>query len=161
MNKQQGGFTLIELVAVIVLLGILAVTALPRFVNLQGDARSSTVEGLAAAVQGALTQAYAKSLIDGNDTAATSTITVNGTTINMVYGYPAAASIDDMLDISGDLLVDGDTAGVIGYDRSGSNTANSVDAGNCFVTYSPATRTGTAPNFVYNPATVATTTTGC
>ena len=43
MNKQNG-FTLVELVAVIVLLGILAVAALPRFIDLRGDARTGTLE---------------------------------------------------------------------------------------------------------------------
>lgn len=51
--KRQGGFTLIELVVVIVILGILAVTAAPRFLNLQDDARNSTLDGLAGAIQGA------------------------------------------------------------------------------------------------------------
>ncbi|GHY14243.1 MSHA biogenesis protein MshA [Vibrio cholerae] len=44
--KRQGGFTLIELVVVIVILGILAVTAAPRFLNLQGDARKASLQGL-------------------------------------------------------------------------------------------------------------------
>ncbi|MGL4893853.1 MAG: type II secretion system protein, partial [Shewanella sp.] len=45
MKKQQG-FTLIELVVVIIILGILAVTAAPKFINLQGDARVSALNGL-------------------------------------------------------------------------------------------------------------------
>ncbi|ACJ27327.1 MSHA pilin protein MshA [Shewanella piezotolerans WP3] len=51
MNKQNG-FTLIELVVVIIILGILAVTAAPKFINLQGDARVSTLQGMKAAIQG-------------------------------------------------------------------------------------------------------------
>ena len=47
---QQRGFTLIELVIVIVILGILAVTAAPRFIDLQGDARASTLQGAKAAL---------------------------------------------------------------------------------------------------------------
>jgi MSHA pilin protein MshA len=49
MNKQQSGFTLIELIMVIVVLGALAVTALPRYVNLQGAADQGAVDGVAGA----------------------------------------------------------------------------------------------------------------
>lgn len=48
--KAQKGFTLIELVVVIVILGILAATALPRFVDLTGDARSAAVQGFSGAI---------------------------------------------------------------------------------------------------------------
>ena len=51
--KRQGGFTLIELVVVIVILGILAVTAAPKFLNLQSDARASSLQGLKGAMAGA------------------------------------------------------------------------------------------------------------
>ena len=51
--KRQGGFTLIEMVVVIVILGILAVTAAPRFLNLQDDARNSALQGLKGAIDGA------------------------------------------------------------------------------------------------------------
>lgn len=47
MRNQQSGFTLIELVAVIVILGALAVVALPRFIDLQGEADEAAVQGVA------------------------------------------------------------------------------------------------------------------
>lgn len=65
MMKRQQGFTLIELVVVIIILGILAVTAAPKFINLQSDARKSTVEGVKAALQGANTLIYSKAAIQG------------------------------------------------------------------------------------------------
>ncbi|MGS0728942.1 type II secretion system protein, partial [Shewanella sp. 0m-11] len=51
--QKQNGFTLIELVVVIIILGILAVTAAPKFINLQSDARASALQGVKGAIQGA------------------------------------------------------------------------------------------------------------
>ena len=59
-NKKQAGFTLIELVVVIVILGILAVVALPKFINLQDDAHASTVKGTGAAFKSGVKLAHTK-----------------------------------------------------------------------------------------------------
>lgn len=140
MNKQlkaQQGFTLIELVAVIVLLGILAVTALPRFVDLQSDARYATLEGVKAALQGAGVQVYAKSLIENEATAATGSVLVGNTPVATVFGYPAAtiAAVGAVIQTDGDLVVTlSGTDVLVGYDLDGLGGADAA----CSVTYSPA-----------------------
>jgi len=58
MNKQSG-FTLIELVMVIVILGVLAAVALPKFVDLKGDAQASALKGVVGAMNSAMSINYA------------------------------------------------------------------------------------------------------
>ena len=89
--KKQNGFTLIELVVVIIILGILAVTAAPKFINLQGDARASTIQGMKGAIQGANSLVYSKAALLGIEGADTGSVDVLG---NTVAGTPATATDD-------------------------------------------------------------------
>ncbi len=89
--KRQGGFTLIELVVVIVILGILAVTAAPRFLNLQGDAREASLQGLKGAMQGAAGIVYGRAALDGKEGIATGQeVTIGSDNVALVWGVPSS-----------------------------------------------------------------------
>jgi MSHA pilin protein MshA len=130
-KATQRGFTLIELVVVIVILGILSAFAVPRFMGLEGKAREAAVDGLAGSVRSAAALAHSVWLASGTSPA---TISVDGNSIAITNGYPDAATIKDTLqDTSGF----GVAAGV--FTKTGAATP-----ANCSVTYAAAAA-GAAP----------------
>ena len=97
---KYSGFTLIELVIVIVILGILAAAALPRFSDLSTDARVATINGLAGGIRSAAAITHGTQLAQGRSPG--ETVTLEGTAIGMSAGYPLATSISaTLIDFSG------------------------------------------------------------
>ena len=134
--KRQGGFTLIELVVVIVILGILAVTAAPRFLNLQDDAREASLQGLKGAIDGAAGIVYGKSALAGEESVPSGK-DVEG--IATAYGYPTANAEGigkAVVGLSDDWSV---TASVANKSITYSFKDTKKDATECIVTYTQAT----------------------
>jgi len=107
MKTRTSGFTLIELVIVIVILGILAVTAAPKFLDLSSDAREGLLNGVKASMQTASTVVYSKALIAGVEKTAEASapvVAVNGNDIELDFGYPISTTTNmgDLLDLDAD-----------------------------------------------------------
>lgn len=87
MQGKTKGFTLIELIIVIVVVGILAVTAAPKLLNIQKDAQAGVLKGLKSALVASSDLVYAKSLLEGVEGSADTTLSSG---IRVRYGYPYA-----------------------------------------------------------------------
>ncbi len=164
--KRQSGFTLIELVVVIVILGILAATAAPKFMDLQKDARISAANGLAGAVKSSISMTYSKAILAGKDKtpsgayicnsgAATATCDQNSAEgVELAYGRPAATAKGILRAVDIEAESEGTTptkewtyqvaTGGLAIWQTGSSKVTSASQG-CGIFYEAATSATTAP----------------
>ncbi|SQD79681.1 type II secretion system protein [Moritella yayanosii] len=140
--KRNAGFTLIELVIVIIVLGILAATAVPKFINLQDDAKESTLKGVEAALHSAANIVYSKAAINGEEAKLASTSAANGTGVATVYGFPAATDVKNSIELSGFKSKAGTPTNSTQF-----YLENGASSGNCTILYTQATSTASGTGY--------------
>ena len=103
MKSRQAGFTMIELIVVIVILGILAATALPKFIDMRSDAYSASVSGFAGAMGSAMNLNYGGCQITNNVVTSGKCVQISACTqaptllqASLPTGYTVAASGTDI-----------------------------------------------------------------
>ena len=134
MKAMQKGFTLIELIVVIVILGILAATALPRFINVATDARMAAMNGMAGGLRSAVVLAQSRYVATGSTTATTVNMGLTGAVdVAAGTGIPAATATGIQVAMQSiDGFAFACNAGVCTVTQTGSPAA-------CAVTYTGAT----------------------
>lgn len=155
--KRSAGFTLIELIIVIVILGILAVTAAPKFMNMQGDARKAVLNGMSASMKAAANMVYSKAIIAGVEKKARQVLAIQGVTgdsTDIAFGYPTAADTGILEVLDAKTSATGADAewgrgalngNYIMWPTGVATTAAAAITAACYVQYTPATSATVPP----------------
>ncbi|MES2663297.1 MAG: type II secretion system protein [Pseudomonadota bacterium] len=148
--NRVNGFTMIELIMVIVILGILSAFALPRFANLTNDARRAAMEGIMASVKSTIGISHSMYLVRSSNDALNQNIDLEGITYTLVEGYPSAADICEMARI--EVVANGGPFECTAPAGTPLSTTISYGSTNCSFDYNQAANSMTPP--VVSPLTL-------